>query len=70
MFTLYSDRLQLIFDPFYSKHVSIYPPYNQRYEQKLLIYPLVIELKEFQEQWDKISKQQKEELQKLRETYH
>ena len=51
MFTLYSDKLQLIFDAFYSKHEATDPPYNQISEQKLLIDSLAIELKEFQEKW-------------------
>ena len=37
MFTLYSEKLQLIFDPVYSKHESIDPKYNQTSEQKILI---------------------------------
>ena len=37
-------------------------PYNQIYEQKLLIDYLAIKLKEFQEQWDQRSKQEEEEL--------
>ena len=45
MFTLFPDVLQLVFDPFYSKHEAIDPPYNQISEQKLLIYSLAIELK-------------------------
>ena len=56
MFTLFPDRLQLIFDPWYSKDEAIDPPYNQIYEQKLLIDSLAIELKKFQEQWDQRSK--------------
>ena len=48
MFTLFPDGLQLIPDPWYSKHEAIDPPYNQRSEQKLLIDSLSIELKDFQ----------------------
>ena len=48
MFTLYSDKLQLVFDAFYSKHEATDPPYNQISEQKLLIDSLAIELKDFQ----------------------
>ena len=33
--TLYSDKLQLIFDPFCSKHEAIDPTYNQRSEKNL-----------------------------------
>ena len=58
MFTLHSDKLQLIFDPFYSKQETIYPPYNKRYEQKIFIDYLYIQLKDFQEKWDQVSKQQ------------
>ena len=70
MFTLYSDKLQLVFDPFYSKREAIYPPYNQISEQKILINSLAIKLKEFQEQWYQRGKQQQEELHQLRELYH
>ena len=45
-------------------------PYNQRYEQNMLIDSVAIELKEFQEQWDQRSKQEEEEIQQLRKTYH
>ena len=58
MFTLYYHKLHLIFDPFYSKHEDIDPTDNQRYEQKLLVYSLAIELKEFKEQWYQRDKQQ------------
>ena len=42
MFTLYFDKLQLIFYSFYSEHEVIDPPYNQIYERKLLIGSLAI----------------------------
>ena len=45
-------------------------PYNQRYEQNILIGFVVIELKQFQEKWDQKSKQETEELQQLKEIYH
>ena len=48
MFTLYSDKLKIIFDPFYSKHEAIDTPYNQISDQKLFIDSLSIKLKEFQ----------------------
>ena len=70
MFTLYSDKLQLILYLFYSKHEAIDPPYNQRPEKKLLIDSLAIKLKDFQEQCDQRRQQKEEELQQLRETYH
>ena len=76
MFSPYSDRVQTMLDHSYSKQESIKiseamdTPYNQRYEQKLLIYSFSIKIKEFQEQWDQTSKQQEEELQHLREKYH
>ena len=47
MFTLYSDKIKLIFDPSYSKHEAIDLPYNQRTEQKLLIDYLSSELRSF-----------------------
>ena len=70
MFTLYSDKLPLIFDTFCSKNETIYHPYNQIPEQYLLINSLAINLKYFQEKCYQRSKQSQEELQKLRETYH
>ena len=60
MFTLYSEKLQLIFYPFYSKHEALDPPYNQISEQKLWINSLAIELKEFQEKSDQRSKQEEQ----------
>ena len=56
--TLYSNKLQLIFDLVYSEHEAIDPPYNKIYEQKLLIDSLATKIKEFQEKWDKRSKQE------------
>ena len=35
-----------------------------------MIYSLAKKIKMFQEQWDQIIKEQEEELQQLRETYH
>ena len=57
IFTIYSDKIQLVFDPFYSKHEAIDPPYIQISEQKILLDSLAIEPKDFQEQWYQISKQ-------------
>ena len=62
MFTLYSNKLKLLFDTFFSKHEAIDPPYNQRSKQKLLIDSLDIELKYYQYQWDQRGEQQQEEL--------
>ena len=59
IFTLYSEKLQLIFDTFHSKHKLIDPPLNQISEQKLLIASLSIKLKEFQGKWYHRSKQEK-----------
>ena len=67
---MFTGRLQLIIDPFYSKYESIYPPYNQIYEKKLSIDSLAVGMKEFQERWAKRRKQEEEELQQLRETCH
>ena len=39
-------------------------------QQKILIDYLAKKLKMFQEQWNQRSKQEEEELQQLRETYH
>ena len=50
MFTLYSEKLQLIYDTFYSKHEAIDPLNNQRSEQKLSMDSLAVILKYFQEQ--------------------
>ena len=50
-------------DQFYSKQEAMKTseamdtPYTQISEQKLFIDSLAIKLKEFQEQWDQISKQ-------------
>ena len=45
---IFSDTLQLIFDPFYSKHEAIDNPYNRISEEKLLVDSFAIELKDFQ----------------------
>ena len=57
---MFPDKLQLILDPFYSKHEAIDPPCNQISEQKFFIDSLAIELKEFQEKWNQRSKQEEQ----------